>query len=44
MKKLKKVYATANNGLEAYEAYASNPGKYCCVLMDISMPVMDGLQ
>ncbi|KAK8076030.1 hybrid signal transduction histidine kinase A [Apiospora phragmitis] len=43
MKKLKKSYETASNGLEAYEAYKSHPESYCCILMDISMPVMNGL-
>ncbi|KAK8138064.1 Hybrid signal transduction histidine kinase A [Apiospora sp. TS-2023a] len=64
LKKLKKPYATANNGLEALEKYMASPGDYRCVLMgkyysfsigllplsnlagrvDISMPVMDGLE
>ncbi|KXJ88040.1 hypothetical protein Micbo1qcDRAFT_178675 [Microdochium bolleyi] len=51
MKKLGHPYQTATNGLEALEAYAeaaeaaatgSIPFSY--VLMDISMPVMDGLE
>lgn len=46
MNKLSLRYARANNGLEAFEAYkeralAGNPFDY--VLMDINMPVMDGL-
>ncbi|KAK8055723.1 Peroxide stress-activated histidine kinase mak1 [Apiospora rasikravindrae] len=44
LKKLKKPYATANNGLEALEKYMASPGDYRCVLMDISMPIMDGLE
>lgn len=34
----------ANNGLEAVEMYQSNPGKYDLIIMDIMMPVMDGLE
>jgi DNA-binding NtrC family response regulator len=33
----------ANNGLEAVELYQANPDKYCLIIMDIMMPVMDGL-
>lgn len=44
MKKLKYSYKTATNGLEALEAYSAAPGKYGHVLMDISMPVMDGME
>ncbi|KAK8019977.1 hypothetical protein PG990_005115 [Apiospora arundinis] len=44
LKKLKKPYATASNGLEALQKYMANPGDYRCVLMDISMPIMDGLE
>jgi CheY-like chemotaxis protein len=44
MKKLKYGYKTATNGLEALNAYTTSPGLYCCVLMDISMPVMDGME
>jgi len=32
------------NGLEAIEAYKANPDKFPIVLMDISMPIMDGYQ
>jgi len=32
----------ANNGLEAFEYFKSN--KYICVLMDLHMPGMDGLE
>lgn len=44
MKKLKRPYHTANNGLEALRAYQAEPGGFCCVLMDISMPIMNGLE
>ncbi|KAF5003442.1 hypothetical protein FDECE_9992 [Fusarium decemcellulare] len=44
MKKLKQPYKTANNGQEAVTAYDSDPGRYVCVLMDISMPIMDGFE
>lgn len=44
MKKLKYSYKTTTNGLEALEAYASAPEKYGHVLMDLSMPVMDGME
>lgn len=39
------VVDTAVNGLEAVERFAqSRPGEYGCILMDIMMPVMDGLE
>ncbi|KAI4593876.1 hypothetical protein KJ359_008919 [Pestalotiopsis sp. 9143b] len=44
MKKLKYKYKTASNGLEAFEIYSASPGSFSHVLMDISMPVMDGLE
>ncbi|KAG9700284.1 hypothetical protein KCU95_g805, partial [Aureobasidium melanogenum] len=42
MRKLKRPYTCAGNGLEAVTAYASAPASYALILMDISMPVMDG--
>ncbi|KAI4593077.1 hypothetical protein KJ359_010165 [Pestalotiopsis sp. 9143b] len=42
--KLKFTCITATNGLEALNLYASDPAKYSCVLTDISMPIMDGLE
>lgn len=42
MKKLKRPYVCACNGLEAITAYASSPSSFALALMDISMPVMDG--
>ncbi|KAF4982203.1 hypothetical protein FZEAL_2087 [Fusarium zealandicum] len=44
MKKLKQPYQTATNGLEALTTYEVDPGRYICILMDISMPVMDGFE
>ncbi|KAH8892447.1 hypothetical protein GQ53DRAFT_822666 [Thozetella sp. PMI_491] len=44
MKKLGRFYDTGENGLEAVDAYRQNPDKYSCILMDISMPIMDGLE
>ncbi|KAI0186838.1 hsp90-like protein [Xylaria flabelliformis] len=44
MKKLKKPYRTATNGLEAFKTYTASPSKYSCILMDLSMPVMGGLE
>ncbi|KAI1036220.1 hypothetical protein LB504_011536 [Fusarium proliferatum] len=44
MRKLQKPYRTAVNGQEAVNAYKEMPGQFKCVLMDISMPVMDGLE
>jgi CheY-like chemotaxis protein len=41
MKKLKQSYETASNGEEAVMSYKADPGRYACILMDISMPVMD---
>ncbi len=36
--------AIANNGLEALEMLDTNPDVYDLILMDVLMPVMDGLQ
>jgi CheY-like chemotaxis protein len=43
MAKSKREWTTAENGLEAVEAYLASPKSYSGILMDISMPVMDGL-
>ena len=34
----------AGNGQEAVNKYRMNAGKYCLIIMDIMMPVMDGLE
>ncbi|KAG6355882.1 hypothetical protein INS49_015266 [Diaporthe citri] len=44
MKTLGHEYDTAVNGLEALQMYTTNPELYPFVLMDISMPLMDGLE
>ncbi len=39
------VVETARDGQEGVDAYAAHePGYYACILMDIRMPVMDGLE
>lgn len=42
MNKLRMPYHTALNGQEAVQLYKRNGKRYCLVLMDMSMPVMDG--
>jgi len=42
MRKLKRPHTCAANGLEAVSAYSTAPASYALILMDISMPVMDG--
>lgn len=44
MTKLGHQYQTAMNGKEAVTCFVKNPRSYSCVLMDISMPVMDGFE
>ncbi|CCU81814.1 hypothetical protein BGHDH14_bgh04609 [Blumeria hordei DH14] len=44
MKKLKTAYATATNGLEALNTYKEHTGKFDAIFMDISMPVMSGIE
>ncbi|OJJ60297.1 hypothetical protein ASPSYDRAFT_42020 [Aspergillus sydowii CBS 593.65] len=44
MKKAKFPYFTACNGLEALEAYKAHAKEIQVIIMDISMPVMDGLE
>ncbi|KAK5115852.1 hypothetical protein LTR85_009446 [Meristemomyces frigidus] len=42
MKKSKLEYECAGDGLQALNAYTATPSKFLLVLMDITMPVMDG--
>ncbi|CAM1505895.1 Fc.00g115320.m01.CDS01 [Cosmosporella sp. VM-42] len=44
MKRLGLEYNTAANGQEAVDAYVKNPRGYTCILMDISMPIMNGFE
>lgn len=44
MKKLNRPHVTAVNGLESLTIYEKAPSDYCCILTDISMPIMDGLE
>lgn len=45
MKKLDYKYNTASNGQEAVDTFSrAPPGRYRCIFMDISMPVMDGFE
>lgn len=44
MKKMRLPYKSASDGLEALQTYSATPGDFRCILMDISMPVMDGLE
>ena len=44
MKKIGRPYATATNGLEAIQAFGEAGGRFKCVFMDISMPIMDGFE
>ena len=43
MRKLGLPYECAANGREALDTYRRSPSKFFLILMDISMPVMDGL-
>ncbi|KAJ5787291.1 hypothetical protein N7457_002281 [Penicillium paradoxum] len=43
-KKDKCNYMTAKNGAEAVEIYKAHPGKFRVVIIDISMPIMDGFE
>jgi CheY-like chemotaxis protein len=44
MKKVGHQYDDAMNGQEALETFRQNPQRYRCIFMDISMPIMDGLE
>ncbi|KAL4756838.1 hybrid sensor histidine kinase/response regulator [Aspergillus foveolatus] len=43
MSKLGHQHTTATNGLIAFSKYKESPNSFSMVLMDISMPVMDGI-
>ena len=43
MRKLKITHSTASNGLEALNAYKDCRGDFDVIFMDISMPVMSGI-
>lgn len=43
MKKHDLQFVEAENGLEALHAYQSAPAQFGVILMDMSMPVMDGV-
>ena len=34
--------ATAKDGVEALEIYGKSSQEYCCILLDLTMPKMDG--
>ena len=42
MRKLNLPFKSAENGLEALVTYSENPSDFFLILMDISMPVMNG--
>ncbi|KAK0751241.1 hypothetical protein B0T18DRAFT_485887 [Schizothecium vesticola] len=44
MSKLNHPHRSAINGQEAFEMYIKSPADYRCILTDISMPVMTGLE
>ncbi|KAF1974481.1 hypothetical protein BU23DRAFT_94181 [Bimuria novae-zelandiae CBS 107.79] len=43
LKKQKLAYSEAENGLEAQQSYQNQSIRYDVILMDMSMPVMDGM-
>lgn len=44
IKKLGRPYDSVTDGRQALDAYENREGKYQCIFMDISMPVMDGFE
>ncbi|KAI1356201.1 hypothetical protein F5Y01DRAFT_325245 [Xylaria sp. FL0043] len=44
MRKLGRSYVTAQDGQVAVDKYLAKPGHFNCLLMDINMPRLDGLQ
>jgi CheY-like chemotaxis protein len=44
MKRLGHNYVTAEDGQIAVDKFKENPSHYGCILMDINMPRLDGIQ
>lgn len=44
MKKIGHAYSTATDGSQALQAYIEGDGKFDTIVMDIQMPVMNGLE
>ncbi|KAK4118335.1 hypothetical protein N657DRAFT_583805 [Parathielavia appendiculata] len=44
VKQLGLPHGMAKNGLEALEMYKASPSQYSCLLTDVSMPIMDGIE
>lgn len=44
MGKLKRSFVLATNGKEALDLYVKSPDRFAGIIMDISMPVMDGFE
>lgn len=44
MGKLGRTYEAVTNGKEALDAYTQNLGHFAGIIMDISMPIMDGFE
>jgi CheY-like chemotaxis protein len=44
MKKLGHAFETAADGKQAYDVVREGAGRFKCIFMDISMPVMDGFE
>lgn len=44
MQKQNLAYKSAMNGLEAVEFFTADPTAYSLILMDMSMPIMDGFE
>jgi PAS domain S-box-containing protein len=44
VERLGRAVITASDGVEALEVLKDNPGRISCVILDLTMPVMDGLE
>lgn len=44
MRKLQRPYEQAENGAEAVQRYSAGPDSFALILMDLTMPVMDGFK